>query len=72
MRAFRLKAEGANKAEDRITHRELAVEHGTAREVVSRRLKHFESEGWIRLARGRITLSNRDGLQQLGEPSYLN
>ena len=28
-----------NKGEDRVTHQELAVELGTAREVVSRRLK---------------------------------
>lgn len=60
------------KGEDRVTHQELAVELGTAREVVSRRLKHFQSEGWIRLARGRITVSDRDGLQQLGEPGYLD
>jgi len=54
------------KGEDRVTHQELAVELGTAREVVSRRLKQFESEGWIRLSRGRITVSDRNGLQQLG------
>lgn len=59
------------KGEDRVTHQELAVELGTAREVVSRRLKHFETEGWIRLARGRITVSDRNGLQKLGEPRYL-
>jgi len=60
------------KGEDRVTHQELAVELGTAREVVSRRLKHFESEGWIRLARGRITVSDRSGLRKLGEPCYLD
>lgn len=37
-----------------ITHQTLAVELGTAREVVSRLLKDFEREGWVRLARGRI------------------
>ena len=61
-----------SKGEDRVTHRELAVELGTAREVVSRKLKQFESEGWIRLSRGRITVSDRNGLQQLREPSYLD
>ena len=60
------------KGEDRVPHQELAVELGTAREVVSRRLKQFESEGWIRLSRGRITVSDRNGLQQLGEPRYLD
>ncbi|QIT55068.1 Crp/Fnr family transcriptional regulator [Aquisalimonas sp. 2447] len=39
-----------------MTHQDLAVELGTAREVVSRLLKDFEREGWIRLARGRIEI----------------
>ena len=60
------------KGEDRVTHQELAVELGTAREVVSRRLKQFESEGWIRLSRGRITVSDKNELQRLGEPGYLD
>ena len=51
--------------ENRVTHQELASELGTAREVISRRLKRFESEGWIRLARGQITVSDRAGLQRL-------
>lgn len=37
-----------------ITHQELAVELGTAREVVSRLLKDFERQGRVELARGRI------------------
>lgn len=37
-----------------ITHQELAVELGTAREVVSRLLKELERKGWLRLARGKI------------------
>ncbi len=37
-----------------ITHQELAVELGTAREVVSRLLKELERKGWVKLARGRI------------------
>lgn len=37
-----------------ITHQELAVELGTAREVISRLLKDFERHGRVRLARGRI------------------
>ena len=54
------------KGENRITHQELACELGTAREVVSRRLKHFESAGWIELSRGRINVSDRNELQILG------
>lgn len=38
------------------THQDIAVELGTAREVVSRQLKDFERRGWVRLHRGRIVL----------------
>lgn len=40
-----------------ITHQELAVELGTAREVVSRLLKELERKGRLRLARGKIHLT---------------
>ncbi|MEW5964770.1 MAG: Crp/Fnr family transcriptional regulator [Pseudomonadota bacterium] len=36
------------------THQQLALDIGTVREVVSRRLKGFEREGLVRLERGRI------------------
>ena len=39
-----------------ITHRQLAQELGTAREVVSRLLKKMEKEGLIELGRNQITL----------------
>ena len=39
-----------------LTHQQLAVELGTAREVVSRLLKDFERQGWIRTGRGRIDI----------------
>ena len=45
------------------THQELSVELGTAREVVSRHLKRFESRGWIALARGRISVLDAPALQ---------
>jgi len=40
-----------------ITHQDLAVELGTAREVVSRLLKELERQGKLRLARGKIELT---------------
>lgn len=40
------------------THEALAAELGTAREVVSRRLKAFERRGYVALARGRILVSD--------------
>lgn len=42
-----------------ITHQELAVELGTAREVVSRLLKELERQEKVRLSRGRIELTER-------------
>jgi CRP/FNR family transcriptional regulator len=41
-----------------ITHQELAVELGTAREVVSRLLKELERRNMVRLARGKIEVTN--------------
>jgi len=47
------------------THQELAVELGTAREVVSRQLKEFERRGWVRLGRGQIQLLQVEPLETL-------
>jgi CRP/FNR family transcriptional regulator, anaerobic regulatory protein len=49
------------------THQDLAVELGSAREVVSRALKDFERQGWVHLARGHIDLLDRDALRALAE-----
>jgi len=38
------------------THQRLADELGSVREIVSRLLRSFESRGWVRLERERITL----------------
>lgn len=47
------------------THQDIAVELGTAREVVSRQLKDFERRGWVELHRGRVQLRDRQGLAGL-------
>lgn len=47
------------------THQVIAVELGTAREVVSRTLGEFQRRGWVETARGEIRISNRDGLERL-------
>ena len=52
-------------AEVRLTHQELAVELGTAREVISRQLKEFERRGWLRLERGLVSIQQRDALENL-------
>lgn len=48
-----------------ITHQGLAVELGTAREVVSRQLKEFERRGWVRMSRGRVAVVEAEGLSAL-------
>ena len=49
----------------KTTHEELACELGTAREVVSRQLKTFERQGWVRLGRGWVELLLPASLEQL-------
>lgn len=46
-----------------VTHQEIASELGTSREVVSRILKEFEQEGWIKVTRGSIELLDLPALQ---------
>ena len=53
--------------EVRATHQELAVELGTAREVIGRQLKELERRGWVALARGRIALRDPGHLKTLAE-----
>lgn len=48
-----------------ITHHELAAELGTAREVISRHLKRFESYGWLHLNRGIIKITDLSALKKL-------
>lgn len=48
-----------------LTHQDLAVELGTAREVISRQLKEFERHGWIRRERGRIAVVDAAALEAL-------
>ena len=48
-----------------MTHEQIAKYIGSAREVVSRMLKYFEAEGYVKLSRGRITVTDTDGLETL-------
>jgi CRP/FNR family transcriptional regulator len=45
------------------SHRELAFELGTAREVVSRHLKEFEDRGWLRRSRKQIDILDNTALE---------
>ncbi|WP_299732660.1 Crp/Fnr family transcriptional regulator [uncultured Tateyamaria sp.] len=48
-----------------LTHQQLAVELGTAREVISRQLKEFERRGWVALSRGAIELREAAAIERL-------
>ncbi len=65
--AFLLKQAAESGDQLQITHRELAVELGTAREVVSRLLKDFERKGMVALGRNRITLLHHRRLTEIAE-----
>ena len=49
----------------RMTHERIANHLGTAREVVTRMLRYFQSEGMVRLSRGEITITDEKALQKL-------
>ncbi len=49
------------------THEKIANHMGTAREVVTRMLKYFQSEGMVELRRGIIELTNLPKLEALSQ-----
>ncbi len=49
----------------KITHEKIAAHLGTAREVVTRMLRWFQSEGMVRLTRGTVELLDPKGLEKL-------
>lgn len=51
----------------RRTHQEIARDVGSAREVISRHLKRFESAGWVELGRSAVTLLDQQALQSLAD-----
>lgn len=51
-----------------LTHEALAVELGTAREVVSRNLKLLERRGLVRLGQASVTITNARRLTDLALP----
>ena len=48
-----------------LTHEQIAKYMGSAREVVSRMLKYFSTEGMVELSRGGVTLLNKQKLRRL-------
>jgi CRP/FNR family transcriptional regulator len=49
----------------KITHERIANHLGTAREVVTRMLRYFQSEGMVRLTRGAVEITDQKRLQNL-------
>ncbi|MBR5501632.1 MAG: Crp/Fnr family transcriptional regulator [Oscillospiraceae bacterium] len=48
-----------------LTHEQIAQEINSAREVVARQLKRWSSEGIVTVGRGRVTVNNREYLENL-------
>ena len=49
----------------KVTHEKIANHMGTAREVVTRMLRYFQSEGLVKLTRGTIEMTDEAGLEAL-------
>lgn len=54
-----------NSLQLHLTHETIANHLGTHREVITRMLRYFQSEGMVRLARGSITLLDEPALERL-------
>ena len=51
----------------KLTHEAIANHLGTAREVVTRMLRYFQNEGYVKLTRGTVEITDRDGMEILIE-----
>ena len=49
----------------KLTHEIIANHLGTAREVVTRMLRYFQSEGMVKLSRGTVEITDKEKLRQL-------
>src|SRR5574343_1180215 len=54
-----------NEATLNVTHQQLADELGSVREIVSRLLKGFASQGLVSLGREQVAVVDREGLEKL-------
>ena len=57
--------EGTNSL--KITHERIANHLGTAREVVTRMLRYFQSEGMVKLTRGTVDITDEKKLRKLDD-----
>ena len=49
----------------KMTHEKIANHMGTAREVITRMLRYFQSEGMVTMTRGTITATDEEALSKL-------
>ena len=49
----------------KLTHEAIANHLGTAREVVTRMLRYFQNEGYVKLTRGTVEIIDRQGMEIL-------
>ena len=58
--------EGTNAL--KITHEAIGSHMGNPREVVTRMLRYFQSEGLVKLSRGTVEITDANKLEQLLHP----
>ena len=69
--AFLLEESALESSDElRITHERIAAHLGTAREVVTRMLRYFQSAGLVSLSRGSVRIADRQGLEALAERGW--
>ena len=56
-----------NSVSLKITHEKIANHMGTAREVVTRMLRYFQSEGMVKLTRGAVEIVDEAALEDLAK-----
>ena len=54
-------------SELKLTHEIIANHLGTHREVITRMLRYFQSEGMVKLSRGMVAILDREKLEALGD-----
>ena len=51
----------------KLTHETIAKHLGSHREVITRMLRYFQSEGWVKVSRGTVEILDMDALEDLSE-----
>ena len=49
----------------KLTHEAIANHLGTAREVITRMLRYFQNEGYVKLTRGTVEIADRSSMEAL-------